>query len=293
MVELFLTAVVLGFVFNAAPGAVFAETVRQAVRGGFRPAFAVQAGSLVGDATWAALGLAGAGALMQADLLRVPVGFAGVAYLLWLARDAWRAADVEFRAAHDGSRAADGAPDARPHALRAGVTLSLTNPQNLGFWAAVGSATGALGVAEPGVAHYAAFFGGFMASSLVWAFVCAGALARLFRGASAGWARLTYRLCAAAFVALALASLRGIVVDVRDGAPLGQRAPAPADLSDRATMRIDPERPCAASDCRRSGSARPSGSGPGWREIQRPSARSSDRITRGSSRASSAWKPAK
>lgn len=225
MAELFVTAVVLGFVFNAAPGAVFAETVRQAVRGGFRPAFAVQVGSLVGDAAWAALGLAGAGVLMQADALRVPVGLAGVAYLLWLARDAWRAADVEFRAAHDGTGTAGEGRDTRPDALRAGVTLSLTNPQNVGFWAAVGSATGALGVADPGVAHYAAFFAGFMASSVVWAFVCAGALARLFRGASAGWARLTYRLCAAAFVALAIASLRGIVVDVRDGAPVRVERP--------------------------------------------------------------------
>jgi chemosensory pili system protein ChpE len=50
MLTLFLAAFMLGLVFNAAPGAVFAETIRQGVRGGFRPALAVQCGSLVGDA---------------------------------------------------------------------------------------------------------------------------------------------------------------------------------------------------------------------------------------------------
>ena len=50
MTTLFAAAFLLGLVFNAAPGAVFAETVRQGMRGGFRPALAVQVGSLVGDA---------------------------------------------------------------------------------------------------------------------------------------------------------------------------------------------------------------------------------------------------
>ena len=36
MLTLFAAAIVLGFVFNAAPGAVFAETVRQGVQGGFK-----------------------------------------------------------------------------------------------------------------------------------------------------------------------------------------------------------------------------------------------------------------
>ena len=40
---LFPSALVLGLLFNAVPGAVFAETVEVGVRGGFRPAFAVQA----------------------------------------------------------------------------------------------------------------------------------------------------------------------------------------------------------------------------------------------------------
>lgn len=213
MFSLFASAFLLGLVFNAAPGAVFAETVRQGVRGGFRPAFAVQVGSLTGDALWAVLGLLGVGLVLKLRWLHLPIGLAGAAYLLWLAVDAWRQAGREFvvtAAGGTGSR----------RALRAGVTLSVTNPQNLAYWAAVGSAMGAVGVADPTVSDYTVFFCGFMASSLVWAFFCAYAVGALFARAGQGWARLTYRLCAAAFLALALGSVRDLALQWRDAPSL-------------------------------------------------------------------------
>jgi chemosensory pili system protein ChpE len=205
MLTLFAAAVVLGFVFNAAPGAVFAETVRQGVRGGFRPAFAVQVGSLVGDALWAVLGLAGVGLLVQSAALRTPIGIAGVVYLLWLAWDAWRAADQEF------SVQPDGRVPAQRRALRTGVVLSVTNPQNVAYWAALGSAMGAVGVHEPSPTQYGVFFAGFMTSSVLWCFICAALVDRVFRSVGQHWARLTYRACAIAFLALALSSLRELV----------------------------------------------------------------------------------
>lgn len=203
MLGLFLAALLLGFVFNAAPGAVFAETVRQGLRGGFRPAFAVQVGSLAGDATWAVLGLAGAGLLAQLEALRVPLAVGGASYLAWLAWDSWRAARREA-----GIAVTDDAL-ASTRALRRGALLSLTNPQNLAYWAALGGVLGALGVAEPTATDYAVFFAGFMASSLAWCFICAGLVARLAR-LGPTWARWSYRLCAAALLWLALASLREI-----------------------------------------------------------------------------------
>lgn len=216
MLTLFAAAIVLGFVFNAAPGAVFAETVRQGVRGGFKPAFAVQVGSLAGDALWAVLGLAGVGLLVQSPTLRLPIGLAGVAYLLYLASDAWRAANKEFEVD------AQGAPCQRK-ALRAGVVLSITNPQNVAYWAALGSAMGAVGVTQPGVADYGVFFAGFMASSVLWCFICAALVDRLFRRTGQRWARLTYRACAIAFLALALSSLRGLMDAHEEGVALQQR----------------------------------------------------------------------
>ena len=206
MLMLFASAFVLGLVFNAAPGAVFAETVRQGVRGGYRPALAVQLGSLVGDASWALLGLAGIGLVMQVDALRWPIGLAGAAYLLWLSWDSWQAARTEHRLDASATAAAT-----QKQALRRGMALSLTNPQNLAYWAAMGSALGSVGVAQPGARDYGVFFAGFMTSSLLWCFVCAALVDRLFRRAAAHWSRFTYRCCAALLLALALGTLRDLL----------------------------------------------------------------------------------
>lgn len=205
MTALFISAFLLGLVFNAAPGAVFAETVRRGVRGGFRPALAVQIGSLVGDALWALLGLIGVGLLLQLDWLRAPIGIAATLYLLWLARDSWIAASREF------SVTASGVTESR-NAMRSGAVISITNPHNIAYWAALGSALGAVGIHEPQAADYATFFAGFMVSSVIWCFFCAAVVDRLFRRADARWAKVTYRLCAAAFLALAISSARDVMV---------------------------------------------------------------------------------
>jgi len=211
----------LGLLLNAAPGPVFAETVRRGVRGGFRAALAVQVGSIAGYAAWAIAGLASIGLLLQLETLRVPIGIAGSIYLLWLAVDAWRSAEHEFNLA---------APAAIDHRedLTAGLLLSVMNPQHLAYWAAIGSALGSLGVTRPTFAHYAVFFAGFLASSVVWAFVMSALVARLFRRIGARWARLTYRACAVALLALAFAMARELWV-VRSApartvpGPVGQR----------------------------------------------------------------------
>jgi len=221
MLTLFFSAFVLGLVFNAAPGAVFAETVRQGVRGGFRPALQIQLGSLVGDATWALLGLAGIGLIMQIDMLRLPLGVAGAAYLLYLSWDSWRAATVEYRIN-------PGHAPAESRALRKGMALSLANPHNMAYWAAIGGAMGAVGVSDPSTTDYGVFFAGFMLSSLLWCFVCAAVVDRVFRRAGAQWARFTYRLCAVAMLALALGSLRDLLQpghSTSSSAPVGIHHP--------------------------------------------------------------------
>lgn len=196
LLSLFGMAFLLGLVFNAAPGAVFAETIRRGVDGGYRPALAVQVGSLVGDAAWAVLGLVGIGILLQAGMLKIPVGIGGAGYLAWLAWDSWRESMTP-----PTPDAAD-AP-AAGNALRSGAILALSNPQNVAYWAALGSAFGALGVSDPGRLDYAVFFAGFMASSVLWCFVCAGAVSWLFGGRGEVWRVWTYRLCALAFAWLA------------------------------------------------------------------------------------------
>lgn len=206
MLTILISAFILGLIFNAAPGPVFAETIRRGVRGGFTAALAVQIGSIAGDALWAILGLAGVGLLLQLEFLRVPVGIAGTVYLAWLAWDAWQESAREWTVSD--------VRDTSSHRkeLYSGVVLSLTNPQNIAYWAAVGSALGALGVQEPTPFDYSMFFIGFMASSIVWVFFCAAMVDRIFRRAGIRWARVTYRLCAVAFLALALSSLRELLI---------------------------------------------------------------------------------
>ncbi|MBU6334603.1 MAG: LysE family translocator [Chloroflexi bacterium] len=211
MLTLFFTAMALATVFNAAPGPVFAETVRQGLRGGWRAALAVQFGSLSGDALWALLGLAGVGLVLRIDLLRLPIALAGIAYLLWLAWDAWRE-----------SALARPAPASLPHAqaaLRSGVMLSITNPQNVAYWAALGSAMGAVGVADPTPEHYVVFFAAFMTASFAWSFVAAGLAHVMVGRAAGGWARVIYRAIALAFVLLALGATHAMWQQF--GAPAG------------------------------------------------------------------------
>lgn len=205
------TAFGLGLVFNAAPGPVFAATLRHGVAGGFRPALAVQIGSLAGDALWAVLGLGAVGLLALLDAARAPMTLAGAGYLGWLAWESWEAG----RTVGAGAPAAPGRD--RPGALWSGALLSLTNPQNLAYWAALGSTLGALGVDDPGSGQYGAFLGGFLLSSIVWAIVFAAIVDRLVGRAEVRWARITYRLCAVAFAGLGLLTLLDLFTAPRSG----------------------------------------------------------------------------
>ena len=207
MLTIFATAFALGLVFNAAPGPVFAATLRQGVRGGFRSALAVQIGSLAGDALWAVVGLAGVGLLVKLESVRALIGVMGAMYLGWLAWESWHASRHEFLLA-----AAPPSDDSHQTALGSGILLSLTNPQNVGYWAALGSALGAVGVQDPTILDYALFFAGFMLSSIVWALLFAAIVDRVLGRAGIRWARITYRMCAVVFLALALASLRDLWV---------------------------------------------------------------------------------
>ena len=204
---LFVTAFAVGLTFNAAPGPVFAATLRYGVRGGFRPALAVQIGSLVGDGVWAILGLAAVALLGQLDPLRTPIAIAGIAYLCWLAWDSWHASMHDAATASGGDLDSGALRTRDRAAIRSGVLLSLTNPQNIGYWAALGTSLAALGISRPAWSDYSVFYAGFMASSIVWSFVFAALVHWLLGNRSARWARVTYRLCALMFIALAVASV--------------------------------------------------------------------------------------
>lgn len=202
MTELFVSAFGLGLLFNAMPGAIFAESLRRGLRGGFGPAFSVQIGSLAGDFVWAVLGLLGAAALFTLPLVETPLALAGAGLLLWIAWQAMR----------DGlgpmpTFDPKAAPDADRSALTTGAALSLSNPMNVTYWAGLGGTITALGVANPGWSAFAIFLGGFMASSVLWCFFCAGVIAwtRRFAGPRT-WMALNLGC------AIGLATFSGLVV---------------------------------------------------------------------------------
>lgn len=172
MIELFVAAVGLGFLFNATPGAIFTESLRRGIMGGYRPALAVQIGSLAGDFVWAVLGLLGAAALFTLPYVEMPLALVGAALLFWLAWDTLK----------DGLGPMPGFDpnvgfDEAKSALGVGAALSLSNPMNITYWTGLGGTITALGVADPGWTAFSVFLGGFMLSSIVWCFMCAGAIA--------------------------------------------------------------------------------------------------------------------
>jgi threonine/homoserine/homoserine lactone efflux protein len=193
--SLYLAALFLGLIFNAVPGPIFVESFKRGLMGGYSAALAVQLGSLLGDATWAILGLLGIGLLMSIDNLRLPLGIVGSFYLLYLAYDSLQKST---------SGILSDSVATQKSALISGAALSLTSPHNLAYWAAIGSALGSLGIADPEWMDYGIFFAGFMTASVFWCFFCAGLIQLLVKQLHQKWTRLTYQLCAMLFLLLAL-----------------------------------------------------------------------------------------
>lgn len=166
MQRLFVAAFGLGMAICAPPGVITAEALRRGLARGFRPALLVELGSLIGDATWAALALAGAAFLAQSGPARLALGLVGVFFLFRLAWGALR--DARSGVAPQGETITYGGD------FTTGAFLSLSNPLALGFWLGVGGAIGAAGIAAPRQAHFAVFFAGFMLACLIWCFFVAG-----------------------------------------------------------------------------------------------------------------------
>ncbi|OLC31945.1 MAG: hypothetical protein AUH31_01630 [Armatimonadetes bacterium 13_1_40CM_64_14] len=152
----------LGLAFCASPGALNAEALRRGLARGFSSALLVEVGSLIGDGTWAVIGLTGAAYLAKYRLASLGLAGVGSALLFWLAfyalRDAWRGTRPLLR------------PDSRHGDFAAGVFISLTNPYSVAFWMGLGGAVSVIGSERPLVVQYAAFLGAFMLGATLWCF---------------------------------------------------------------------------------------------------------------------------
>jgi len=189
----------LGILFNATPGAVFTESLRRGMRGGFRSAFAVQIGSLVGDATWALLGLTGVGALFLLEGVRLPLMLVGS--LLTIALGITSVHGAVRRPIADQQARADQQDSARG-AVTIGAAMSLTNPMNVVYWAGSAAAVGGVVGTEPTWHSMAVFFTGFFVASLSWCWISAGAIALFRRALPARGVRIIEAACGLSLVAL-------------------------------------------------------------------------------------------
>jgi threonine/homoserine/homoserine lactone efflux protein len=168
MLELFFSAMALGFLFNAAPGAIFTESLRRGLKGGFKSALYIQFGSLVGDLIWAVIGLGGAAILFEIDAIKMPMAIFGGVLLAWLAFNSFLDATKKIPSINLTLK-----QDEKTE-LMVGAALSLSNPINITYWAGMAGTIATLGVKEPTGQAFIVFLVGFMLSSIIWCFLCSG-----------------------------------------------------------------------------------------------------------------------
>lgn len=165
---------------------------------------AVQVGSLVGDAAWAVLGLAGAAALLTQPQLHIPMTLIGCLVLLLLGLQGIRDA-LKPKVPTSGQQTSPGGTLRGP--LAAGALISLASVWNVVYWAGAGGAVGgALGDNAP-FGPLVVFFSAFMTSSILWCFICAGFIAGLRRAVSQLWTRIIEGGAGAALVVMAVVLL--------------------------------------------------------------------------------------
>jgi len=163
----------LGFLVAAEVGPIWLLCVRTSARFGFRPGAAVGAGAATVDTLYAALGIAGATALLRIDALRISLGLAGAVVLaLIAARTLWNA----FRIRNGGEVVEEVATPTR--AYLTAVVATASNPLTIASWAAIFSAASVAGLAA------APLLVGVAAGSATWFALLAGISAAAGRRAS-------------------------------------------------------------------------------------------------------------
>lgn len=160
MYRLFLAALVLSLIFCATPGAVNTQALRVGVTGGFRRAFGVETGSIVGDMCWAVIAITGLAAVWDNITARTILAIAGASFLLYLAYQGFQDARREEIAEVDAPK---GHTD-----LVTGVMMSFANPFQIPFWIGIGSTSIAVLMTDPGTTDLVVFYLGYLTGAMIW-----------------------------------------------------------------------------------------------------------------------------
>lgn len=114
------------------PGPQIVALVAHAMSSGYRRAFWMTAGMVIGDVLYLSAVLAGLAYIAESfSILLIAIKWAGVAYLCWLAVQFWRAGNVVHEV---GSRSRN---DRRSNALISGILVTLGNPKSILFYVAL------------------------------------------------------------------------------------------------------------------------------------------------------------
>lgn len=160
MIDLMITACVLGFVYSAAPGAVNTEALRRGLKRGFVPSFLVQVGALLGDLVWAVVGLTGVALFFHFIAIQVILGIVGVTFLL---RMAW----MSFLDARKPIDLTESETKEQRDFLT-GIVFSLANPFGIAFWGGIGGGFATHIAGMPLVDKLVFLFVGFAAGAFAW-----------------------------------------------------------------------------------------------------------------------------
>jgi chemosensory pili system protein ChpE len=213
--EIIVPGILMGLAFAAPPGAVTAETFRRGARGGFALALGVQLGSLVGDATYALLALAGLAALAQNPAFQFALGAFGALFLLYLAGSSFYSALAPAPNTLGVSRGAGVLPNGeRRSAFLSGMGISLANPWAIAFWLSLGGALASLGIAAAGPFATAFFFASFMLGAATWSFALAVFVGRMHGLMRPGIFRVVSIVCAVALGGFGIVAASRLVFSV-------------------------------------------------------------------------------
>jgi chemosensory pili system protein ChpE len=212
--DIIFLGIMMGLAFAAPPGAIAAETIRRGAAGGFAAAFSVQLGSLVGDAAYALLALAGVVALAQNPKLQIGLGAFGSVFLLYLAWSSFKTARkaapiIQFSSIKSGRN------DYHGDAFLSGLIISLANPWAIAFWLSLGGALAAFGVINASGFVILIFFSSFMLGSVLWGMLISLAITRVRVLLSPTLLKIVSIICGVLLGAFGLITASQVILIVR------------------------------------------------------------------------------
>ncbi len=118
-----------GMVLQLSVGPVCVAVLQTGIVHSFRPAFLMTIGVVLADSAYVILALLGVSGLMQVPALRVGIGLAGAALLLYFGAKSLFSTETTLGGTASG--------DGNWGSLRYGFLLTLSNPLTILFWAGV------------------------------------------------------------------------------------------------------------------------------------------------------------